>query len=251
MPAPTIDTTTSVLGFRQGEGWQYQPATTNSPAPTSWAWTGLPPGVSANATTGKLTGPATAPGVFLARVTATNGDGTSTPVVVTIGIYGASYLDDGAVPINWDIRTNRVYPHGVAEWQPGQAVIYAKSGDDVLLDIGFTADGGASFVPVGPALLKLGIKETDPQAALAVSPGIFETVGEWDQTRYRIIGTLTAASIRRALRSYESETGTYFDAYAELELQQVVSFDGESRTLIRSSQSFILRLVREIVPASS
>lgn len=44
MAKPVINTTTSVLGYRQWLYWEYQPAATNSPL--SWSCEGLPPGIS-------------------------------------------------------------------------------------------------------------------------------------------------------------------------------------------------------------
>lgn len=248
MALPVIDTTTSVLGFRQGEAFIYQPAATNTP--TSWTWTGLPPGVSANGTTGRLTGPATAAGVFLATVTAANGTGTTTPIVVTIGIFGRSYQDDGSVPVNVDLRTGRAYPPTIQGWQPGEPVIWAKNGDVFLIDVGFTADGGAALAMVDPASVRISIKETDSQSALALSDGAFETIGDWDATRYRIVCTLTPAAVLRALRNYETEAGTFFDALCEIEWTQAVTFDGDATTLIRSTQTFPVRLARELAPAA-
>ena len=44
MSVPVINTTTSVLGYKQWEAWTYQPYATNSP--TSWACPNLPAGLS-------------------------------------------------------------------------------------------------------------------------------------------------------------------------------------------------------------
>lgn len=248
MPAPILDTTTSVLGFRQGELWQYQPATTNAPAPTSWDWSGLPPGVTANATTGRITGPATAPGVFVARVTATNGDGTSQPMMVPIGILEGSVAEVGAVPVNVDVRTGTVYPHGRPEWQPGQPVAWVKDGDSLLLDVGFTADGGESMLMLDPVILKVGLKETDGGGVLDLSDGDFTVVGEWDRTRYRLVCVLDDLKIRRALRGYEQDAGTEFAALAEIKWTQAVVLDAGSTTLVRSSRTFAIQVARKLLP---
>ena len=41
---PVINTTTSILGYNQYEGWQYQPYATNNPL--SWSCPNLPAGLS-------------------------------------------------------------------------------------------------------------------------------------------------------------------------------------------------------------
>lgn len=247
MAIPIIDTTTSVLGFRAGEAWYYQPATTNTPAPTTWAWSGLPPGVTATAATGQIRGPATASGVFLSRLTATNADGTSAPLVIPIGIFERSWMDAGAMPLNVDLRTGRVYPHGIPSWQPGDPVMFCKSGDHLVADIGFTTDGGESLVPIGPSVITMGLKEFDPEGLIAVSDGSFETVGEWDQTRYRVLCHLEASKLEAALSNYEEDAGTAFSALCEIQWQQPISFGGVARQLTRSTQTFALRLARELI----
>ncbi len=247
MAIPIIDTTTSVLGFRQGELWYYQPATTNSPAPTSWTWTGLPPGITATSSTGRISGSATAPGVFLAKLVATNGEGASTPVIIPVGIFERSWMDDGAVPVNIDLRTGLVYPHGLDSWKAGDPVLYGKSGDHLIADIGFTMDGGVSLIPLGPSVITVGLKEFDPEGLLAVSDGGFETVGEWDQTRYRVLCHLEPSKLESALSNYEEDAGTAFSALCEIEWQQPLSFAGGLQQLKRSSQTFAVRLAREIV----
>jgi hypothetical protein len=247
MAIPIIDTTTSVLGFRQGEAWYYQPATTNTPAPTSWTWSGLPPGTTADAGSGAIHGPATSSGVYLAKLVATNASGDSAPVIIPIGIFERSWMDDGAVPINIDLRTGRVYPHGLDSWQTGDPALFCKSGDYIIADIGFTMDGGKSLIPIGPSVVTVGLKEFDPEGLLAVSDGGFETIGEWDQTRYRVLCFLEASKLEAALSNYEGDVGTAFSALCEIQWQQPLSFGGSLRQITRSSQTFAMRLAREIV----
>lgn len=247
MAIPIIDTTTSVLGYRAGEVWYYQPATTNAPTPTGWLWTGLPPGVNADPATGRIHGPATEPGVYLAKLVATNADGASAPAIIPIGIFERAWMADGAVPINIDVRTGRVYPHGFDTWQPGDPVLYCKSGDYLIADIGFTADGGKSLIPIGPSVLTVGLKEMDPDELLEVSDGGFETIGEWDQTRYRVLCFLEAAKLEAALSNYEADEGTAFAALCEIQWQQPLNFAGSLRQITRSSQTFPLQLAREII----
>lgn len=247
MAIPIIDTTTSILGYRQGEAWYYQPATTNTPAPSNWAWSGLPPGVTADSATGQIRGPATAPGVFLSRLVATNASGPSEPAIIPIGIYERSWMDDGAVPINIDVRTGRVYPHGRDSWQAGDPVLFCKSGDYLIADIGFTSDGGKSLIPIGPSVITFGLKEFDPEGLLEVSDGSYETIGEWDWTRYRVLCQLEASKVEAALSNYEDDAGTAFSALCEIQWIQPISFGGNLRQITRSTQTFSLRLAREII----
>lgn len=246
MAIPIIDTTTSVLGYRQGESWMYQPATTNTPAPTSWAWSGLPPGVAANETTGVIEGPATATGVFLTRLTATNDDGTSAPLVIPIGIFGRAWGDDGSLPINIDVRTGVVSPHDATQWGRGEPVAACKSGDHLIFDIGFTSNG-VGLIPLDMSVILFGLKEFEPEGMLDVSDGSYETIGEWDDTRYRIICKIEAAKVEAALSNYEDDSGTWFDALCEIQWTQIVMVQGEPQALTRTSQTFLLRIFREMI----
>jgi hypothetical protein len=248
MPAPIIDPTTSVLGYRAGTRWNYQPATTNTPAATSWACTGLPAGITINAATGLISGAATEEGVFLASLTATNGDGTSAPFILTIGIFEKLWRDEGALPINVDLRTGRVYPHNNTNWKPGDWVIFGKTGDKFLVEIGYTADGGQTCVPVQPVTLKVGLREFDTSPVLWVSSGDFEMFTSGGVTRYRIVLDLTGAAVARAVRNYEDDYGTWVEALAEIELVQNIVMNGEAVLLRKTSQHFSFRIAKEMVP---
>jgi hypothetical protein len=250
MAIPIIDSTTSIQGHRQGEAWYYQPATTNTPATTSWTWTGLPPGVTADAASGPIFGPATAPGVFLARLTATNASGTSDPVIIPIAIFGRTWGEDGAIPINIDVRTGLVWPHGFSAWKEGDPVAFGKSGDWLLLDVGFTSDGGNSLIMLGPVQLTFGVKQYEPEGLIAISGGEFSTIGEWDATRYRILCHLDRSNtaLMAALSDNEADADTQFDARCELTwTQQIADGSGGTQVITRSTRSFTLRLAREFI----
>ena len=62
--------------------------------PTSFAATGLPPGLTLNLATGAINGTPTAPGVSVVSLTATNGTGTSLPATLTITVASA-----GSAPV--------------------------------------------------------------------------------------------------------------------------------------------------------
>ena len=74
MAIPVISNTTSVLGYRKGQYFEYQMQATNTP--TSWTANGLPSGMSISSS-GLVSGAATAAGVYLVRFIATQCDGPS------------------------------------------------------------------------------------------------------------------------------------------------------------------------------
>ena len=150
MAVPVISTTTSVLGYSQNEFWIYQPAVTSGNPVTSWSWSGLPDGMLVNTSTGRISGAATSTGVYLATVSATNSSGTGT-LVVPIGIFAAGWQQDGAISVNVDLNTGVVSP----------STIYGKQGATMMIDVGFTQDGGTSLIPVYPNSVTIGLKEND------------------------------------------------------------------------------------------
>ena len=82
-PAPPVITSATTGSGRIGVFFTY--AITASPAATSFAATGLPAGFSLDASTGIISGTATATGTFSGTISASNADGTDTETwVVTI-----------------------------------------------------------------------------------------------------------------------------------------------------------------------
>lgn len=84
--APVVTSATSAPGT-VGAAFTYDITATGSP--TSYAATGLPAGLSVNAGTGVITGTPTASGSTTVSLTATNGNGTSSPVSLTITVAPA------------------------------------------------------------------------------------------------------------------------------------------------------------------
>ncbi len=74
-PKPKITSAATASG-EKGVLFSYQIVATG--APTSYAATGLPPGVNVDGGTGAISGTPTAPGIFTVQLSATNAGGTST-----------------------------------------------------------------------------------------------------------------------------------------------------------------------------
>ncbi len=155
VPAQTSATTASGL---IGQAFSYTAAFSNSPS--VYSATNLPAGLSLNSATGVISGTPSVTGVFIVTLTATNGSGTSSGVLVLTIASGTA----GAIPghlSNLSVRTG------------------AGTGDSTLI-VGFVigGDGTTGTEPllirgVGPTLSAYGVTGVlaDPSLALFTSGG--------------------------------------------------------------------------------
>ena len=255
MPAPVIDPTTSILGYRQWLYWEYQPYASN--APTSWACTGLPPGMSVNATTGKISGAGSVPGIFQASLTATNASGTSSPLVLTIGIEESAILANSAADLTVDLRSGTVVgtSSSTSASSSGsttaQAVLYAKENDDFLLVIRFQKAG--SYIDLNLVSLKLGLKELEPENIVVIGGGAtsdvdFKKFGSGSGAYYVIPASFRGDALASALSNYEQDYGTTFNALAELEWIEDANWAGVGPAqLRRTSRTFWVTVERDLI----
>jgi hypothetical protein len=130
-----------------------------SGSPTSYTATGLPPGLSINASTGAITGTPTQSGTYVVTITATNGSGTSS-FDLTFTIAG-----------------------GYARISNFSARAISGPGSDTLI-VGFVVSGNGKNLllrGVGPALAAYGISNplSDPTLTLDGSGVMMATNSSW------------------------------------------------------------------------
>lgn len=128
--------------------------------PTSYAASGLPPGLTLNPQTGAINGTPTASGTYVVTVTATNSSGTtSSTLTVTIAPLSYSRI------ANFSARA------------------MSGAGSDTLI-VGFVVSGNAKSLLVrgiGPGLAAFGVTAplTDPMLTLDGSAGMVATNSSW------------------------------------------------------------------------
>lgn len=240
MSAPVINTTTSVLGYKQWEAWEYQPYATN--VPTSWDCPNLPAGLTLDTATGLISGAAEAPGVFVCGLTATNSDGTSAPLVLTIGIEAANAaLTSSGYEVKIDVakRTVEFIAASAGSSQTVEKTVtsadtttrttgtqtvdanaphlFAKEGDDLLLWISFQKNGQNLDLDVQS--LAIAIKEYEPDSRLGLG-NAFKKFGSGTGAYYGLYAAITGTDLANALSNYEADAGTAFDGLAEIEWQE-------------------------------
>jgi hypothetical protein len=246
MAIPVISSTTSVLGYRKGQYFEYQMQATNTPI--SWTANGLPSGMVISSS-GLINGAATAAGVYLVKVIATNGDGPSAPLEVAMGIEDTNFNDGIGIEVNIDLRSGAVSVPGIApsSSQASQAVMFLKYGDKVFLDIGFLK--GEELQTMAMASIVMNIREFDGETVLVQSNGGIEIIGTSDRPRYRILVDLETPDLVNALGNYQGDYQTTFDAIAEIEWRVDYLEPGAlSDEVIRSSKTFRIAIDRDLVP---
>jgi hypothetical protein len=246
MAIPVISSTTSVLGYRKGQYFEYQMQATNTPI--SWTANGLPSGMVISSS-GLINGAATAAGVYLVKVIATNGDGPSAPLEVAMGIEDTNFNDGIGIEVNIDLRSGAVSVPGIApsSSQASQAVMFLKYGDKVFLDIGFLK--GGELQTMAMASIVMNIREFDGETVLVQSNGGIEIIGTSDRPRYRILVDLETPDLVNALGNYQGDYQTTFDAIAEIEWRVDYLEPGAlSDEVIRSSKTFRIAIDRDLVP---
>lgn len=253
MAAPVINTTQSVLGFRQWEPWVFLPHASNTP--TSWMISMLPPGVTFDPGSGKIEGPCETPGVFVFSLIATNGDGDSEPVVFALGIEPAGFIAPAnTVEMVVDVTSKRVavvssgpvqFDDDDGEDKP-KPIIFCKAGDDLIIGLRFTKAGVGFAMDLND--LTLSIKELEPESILCTSSA-YETVGTGADTIYTIHIKIDGDALRSALSNYEGDDATQFNALAEIQWKQDNSGSeivGPAE-LVGTTRTFTIMIPRDIV----
>ena len=250
MAAPIINNTQSVLGYLQHEYFEFQPYAFNSP--DWWTSSPLPPGLTLNTTTGKISGAVTKPGVFVFALQAGNAAGTSEAVVFTAGIEAsASSVNSSAIDIFIDLTTrlvgvssqNFAYPDA----QKPQPLLRVKRGDDLLFNLQFVKGGAVTDLDL--VSLKFSLKELEPESVLVASSA-WRQMNTGSDANYKLYTLCDSDLLSAALSDYEDDAGTTFPALAEFEwIERNPDEPAVGAPLLRtSSQTFIVEIDRDIIP---
>jgi hypothetical protein len=242
MAVPVITTTTSILEFRAFETWTYQPYATNSP--TSWNASGLPTGMSFDLATGEITGAATTPGVYEIGIVATNGTGTSTPLVITCGITsGSSSTPANEIDVTIDLQTQLV-SFGDSSGTDAPIASF-KSGDVVYFRMRFIKGGVVADLDLTD--LYFTVKGDDTESTILASSDTWIQDGTGENSSYLMTVNFNEASLTSFLGDNEDPAGTHFDAICEFEWvgNHAEPLSGTFRT---SSKTFLSTMTRELHP---
>ena len=162
--------------------------------------------------TGKISGSPEVSGTFVLGLTASNADGTSAEVVLTIGIGAAeAVLTNSGIQAEIDVQTRKFSLVGGAE------KLFAKDGDSLVLWVKFKKDGQTLDLPI--TSLAIALKEYEPEARLILG-NVWKKYGSGTGTYYGLYASITGDALQGAFSSNEQDEGTMFDGLSEIEWQE-------------------------------
>lgn len=204
---------------------------------------------------GAVSGACATAGVYVVTLSATNAAAETGTRVFVIGIdseAAPAAVDSGSLSADWgiDVVTREVTPPlagagiGQATSPDADKVLATwKEGDTLMLALRF-AKGGEALDP-DLDTLRLVLKEMEPDGML-IEAEDFEKVGTGSAARYHLPVTLSGSALAGALSNYEADDGTMFSALAEIEWTTEVTHLGSPLTLKGSTQTFLVRIERDI-----
>jgi hypothetical protein len=247
MPVPIIDPTTSVLTVPRGRAFAFQPALApGSTAATGWSIVsgGLPTGLSLNTSTGRISGTAdleSEGSTFRFGLRATNGDGNSETVNLTIGIEYASTDADGGLQAVIDLDSGCLGFIGLSQiTEDNRAVCHVKRGDEFPLTVQFVRRGMVVDLPSVTVRATAKREEMDPPIDLqAADDFLVYRQGAGETTRYTIWLSLKADKLGLDLQDEEKPEGTAVQYLGEVHWTWAVSMgESSTRTAKRSTLEF-------------
>jgi hypothetical protein len=200
---------------------------------------------------GYLHGYATVPGVTTVRLTATNGDGTSDEVLFTIGIEPAAAAPDSNADLVWNFGTNDIIAQtssalNLTPAADGIPILYVKEQDDLIIRLRLLKSGSILDLMVADNQAVLVLKELEPENQVIISDAS-KQIGTGDASSLLLHAKFNGAALAASLTNYEADSGTYYDALAEIELTFPSPYgDFGPDTLVRTSKTFRLRIERDL-----
>lgn len=245
MSKPVLSQTTSINDLVKGRPWQYQPAVLSGGPVAAWAAAGLPPGITLNATTGKLSGIPTTPGVFNVTLLARDSGAIwSDPLIFPMGVESVPFEADGAIRIDVNVQTGEV------TLLDADAPLYAKAGDKILVSIGFR-DGDIYIDVPMMTLVNVAMKVWDDEDFIPINDGLFVKSGDYETARYlTTLDFATDQRIRDSLEDFEDQHGTGFAGLCEINWIWFTWRSGfeTPQQHERTSQNFQLVTYRDLDP---
>lgn len=250
MPGPVISEVTGLFLFQKDKAIDdFYPTATN--APTSWAATGLPTGLSITAGTGKISGTPTAAGRFSVSLVATNGSGDSAPLKFNMKVVDPPLDEEGLIELNMDLQTGEITNPSITEGPQ----TYGKDGNAIGFALGLVRSGVLRTLDLTNVKVSLRDDYNRPLATLFdAAPGApLDPLSP----RYRVLFDLDQDEIREAVEAHAKDSknpqinGRDYElgAKCEIELTYTISAIGGVTECIRTSKTFAVHLAKSLASA--
>jgi hypothetical protein len=257
MAVPVIDPVTSVLVMTRGRAYAFQPALApGSDAATSWSIVsgGLPTGLTLNTTTGRISGTPDSESegsTFRVGLRATNGDGNSATVMLTIGIEYAPTDPHGGIDAVIDLDSGVLGFVGLQQkTEDNRAVCHVRRGDEFPLIVQFIRRGRVIDLPA--VTMRATAKRREPDAPInlqALNDYLVYKQGEGETARYSIWLSLKDDTFANDLSEDEADEGTAVPYIGEIHWTYSVSMGEQNlRTARRSTLEFYWVIHRDSLP---
>jgi hypothetical protein len=239
-PAPVTIGTSPIVFVQWSNRWQSSP---------------LPPGMTLNIATGRISGAAEEAGIYNVGLLASADSGATWSDVlnITIGIEPTAYARHSGVSLFIDAQTGEVtVPSGPLA---SGALFGVKRGDDRLIYTQIRTQGVVLDLDTIPTM-KFGLKEYETERILQMGGGDADTgspvplhaIGEGTSRTYILYVKFDDEKLEKVLPSYEDDAGTRFVALAEIEWLEANDAGAGGATLRRTSRTFKVEIDRDLIP---
>ena len=233
--------------------------------------TNLTAGSISKVGTGLISGAATVAGVFNCGLTATNGDGTSTVLMLTIGIAAAAastaLLTNSGYQATIDVATKLVtigsasasaatsQPTLTAATDPSTSpvlrpapILFTRQNDSFLIWLNFVKNGVPCNLTI--TALEVALKHMESESRIILGNTMTQ-IGSGAGSFFGLYCDLsTATGLADILANYQSDDGTSFDALAEIAWTETNAaagtWTGSPSSFKFSSQDFGIQIATDM-----
>jgi hypothetical protein len=241
MAVPVISLPSSILQYIQWQEYEFIAVATNGPI--TWTSTALPTGMTLNASTGRIYGTPSVPGVCNVTLTATNGTAESSKIDLVFGVRAAAFAQHSGVDLSIDVANGGKTASEDMVAQPDLPIIEVKEGDDLLCYIRWKRKGTILDLPI--TKLQFAFREFASESTIILGNTFAKKAA--GQLAHCILHVKFDREKLTMLADYEDDVETGFIGVADIEWVETNTTNPlvGPATIRRTTQSFRVKVVRD------